>query len=168
MSDLMTNSVDDYKKMFQIARIISKMADEGLSDEFAIKLFEFAVKYEGFADLLNLWMHETDPKERDEIIADLQDEIEEFQNAEIVKPSHYIQFDNLELIAQNVMKFKKDLRIAVDRWGGISKLSEATGIPIPSLSRFFNTPSLPRRITLEKIARALNLQASDLLSKWAA
>jgi DNA-binding phage protein len=168
MSSLMNNPIED-KKRFEIAKIVFKMAEESkLSQEFIFQLFCFAQKYEGIEDLLNLWIHETDQKEKDEIIADLQDEIEEFQNAEIIKPSRYIHFDNLEEISKNVMEFKKSLRIEIDRWGGITKLSQATDIPIPSLSRFLSTPSLPRRITLEKIAKALNLKESDLLAKWAA
>lgn len=166
MSSLMNNPVND-KKRFKIAMIVFKMAEEGLSQDFIFQLFCLAEKYEGIFDLLNLWVNETDQKEREEIIADLQDEIEELQNAEVVKPQ-YIHFDNLDKIAEDVMQFKYSLRTEIDRWGGISKLSKATGIPIPSLSRFFNTPSLPRRITLEKIAKALNLKESDLLSKWAA
>jgi DNA-binding phage protein len=162
------NEADLNKKRFEIARIIFKMEEEGLSQEFVFQLFCFAEKYEGIEDLLNQWNKETDQNEKDEIIADLQDEVEELQNAEIIQPLNYIRFDRLDVIAKNVMEFKKSLRIEIDRWGGIAKLSKETGIPIPSLSRFLSTPSLPRRITLEKIARALNLKESDLLSKWAA
>ena len=50
--------------------------------------------------------------------------------------------------------------------GSINKLSQETGIPQPSLSRFLNSASLPRRNTLEKIAKALGLKESTLLSKW--
>lgn len=159
---------DRNKKRFEIARIVFKMAEEGLSQDFIFQLFCLAEKYEGIFDLLSLWINETDQKEKDEIIADLQDEVEELQSSEIIKPSKYLHFDNLDLIAKDVMEFKRSLRTEIERWGGISKLSKATGIPVPSLSRFLSTPSLPRRITLEKIARALNLRESDLLSKWAA
>lgn len=55
------------------------MAEEGLSQDFIFQLFCLAEKYEGIFDLLNLWINETDPKERGEIIADLQDEIEELK-----------------------------------------------------------------------------------------
>ncbi|WP_407890448.1 helix-turn-helix domain-containing protein [Scytonema sp. NUACC26] len=48
------------------------------------------------------------------------------------------------------------------------KLSEKTGIPEPSLSRFFNSASMPHRTTLYKIANALKLTESQILSKWAA
>ena len=115
MSSLMNNPIED-KKRFEIARIVFKIADEtGLSQDFIFQLFCLAQKYEGIADLLNLWMHETDQKEKDTIVADLQDEIEEFQNAEIIQPK-YIHFDNLDLIARDVMAFKKSLRVEIDRW----------------------------------------------------
>jgi len=52
----------------------------------------------------------------------------------------------------------------------LNKLAEITKIPRPSLSRFFNTPSFPRRSTLEKIAQALDLRRDSeeykLLKKW--
>lgn len=166
MSSLISNSTHEvYKKRFEIARIVFKMAEEGLPHDFIFQLFCLAEKYEGIADLLKLWVNEVEQKERDQIIADLQDEIEELQNADVLKPK-YLHFDNLDLIAKNVMEFKRSLRTEIERWGGVSKLSKATGIPVPSLSRFLNTSSLPRRITLEKIAKALKLKESDLLSKW--
>jgi DNA-binding phage protein len=168
MSGLGNNKSDDLnKKIFENAYIVFKMQEEGISREFAFQLFCFAEKYEGIADLLKLWINESDQHEKDELVADLQDEIEELQNAEILQPK-YIHFDNLDEIAKNVIEFKKSLRIEIDRWGGLTKLSKASGIPIPSLSRFLNTPSLPRRITLEKIAKAMNLKESEILSKWAA
>lgn len=166
MSSLI-NRNEDIKKRLAIAKIVVKMIEEGMSEDFVLQLFPLAEKYEGLYDLLDLWAKETDKNEKDEIIADLQDEIEELQSEDkILIP--FIHFDNLELIAQNVMEFKKSLRTEIERWGGLTKLSKATGIPLPSLSRFLNSPSLPRRVTLEKIAKALNLRKSTLLSKWAA
>jgi DNA-binding phage protein len=168
MSSLMSNPAEDLnRKRFEIAWILFKMQEKGLSREFAFQLFCYAERYEGISDLLNLWINEADQSGKDEIIADLQDEIEELQNSEILQPK-YIHFDNLDEIAKDVMDFKKSLRVAIDRWGGITKLSKITGIPVPSLSRFLNTPSLPRRITLEKIAKAMNLKESEILSKWSA
>lgn len=77
-------------------------------------------------------------------------------------------FDDLAEIANDVMSFKNALRTEVDRWGGITKLAETTGIPQPSLSRFFSSASMPRRTTLFRIAEALQLRESAILSKWAA
>ena len=150
------------------------MKRSGLSDEFVSHLFPLAMGYDGTYELMLMWFAESDKKVCDEIIADLQDEIEE-ELSEIVFPKNlkqkdYFHFDNLELIAKNVMHFKKQLRLVVERKGGLNKLAEKTKISRPSLSRFFNTPSLPRRNTLEKIARALDLKKdskeSQLLRKW--
>ena len=57
-------------------------------------------------------------------------------------------------------------RFIVDTKGGISKLSELTGIPQPSLSRFFYSASMPKRITLLKIAKALNLSQVEIATEW--
>jgi DNA-binding phage protein len=54
------------------------------------------------------------------------------------------------------MRVNKDL-------GGITKLAERTGIPQPSLSRFFNSVSMPRKSTLLKIAEALNLTQLEIV-----
>lgn len=64
------------------------------------------------------------------------------------------------------MDFKNRLRQAVDAWGGINKLARETSIPQPSLSRFFATASMPRRTTLYKIARALELSERDIATDW--
>lgn len=50
--------------------------------------------------------------------------------------------------------------------GGISKLAELTGIPQPSLSRFFSSNAMPRRSTLLKIAKALNLEGIKVDIMW--
>jgi len=54
----------------------------------------------------------------------------------------------------------------VDKKGGIKKLSTLTGIPQPSLSRFFGSSSMPRRNTLFKIATALNLSGVQIATEW--
>ncbi|NJL26013.1 MAG: helix-turn-helix transcriptional regulator [Calothrix sp. SM1_5_4] len=54
----------------------------------------------------------------------------------------------------------------VDKNGGIKKLAELTGIPQPSLSRFFGGATMPRRATLLKIARALNLSQIEIATEW--
>jgi DNA-binding phage protein len=50
--------------------------------------------------------------------------------------------------------------------GGISKLSELTGIPQPSLSRFFNSNAMPRRDTLLRIAKAMDLNGLRIDILW--
>lgn len=152
-----------------LAGITKAMFKAGMSQEFVGSSIELSLHYEGVYDLMLMWSKETDSQLRDEIIADLQDEIDE--SSRIILSHHlekkgYLHFDNLDEIAKNVMIFKMDLKVEIERWGGVSKLAKKTGIPQASLSRFLNTPSLPRRSTIEKIAKALNLKESTLLSKW--
>ncbi len=65
-----------------------------------------------------------------------------------------------------LLNSKSNLRKKIDPKGGISELSGRTGIPRPSLSRFFSSSSMPRRTTLFKIAKALNLPESSISFKW--
>lgn len=69
-------------------------------------------------------------------------------------------------VIDDVVSFKARLRAEVDRQGGINELARRTGIPQPSLSRFFTSSSMPRRTTLYKIAKALNLPESSIGFKW--
>jgi DNA-binding phage protein len=78
----------------------------------------------------------------------------------------YVRFDDLDQIAADVRKFKDSLRTLVDERGGIGKLAALTAIPQPSLSRFFNTSAMPRRTTLQKIARALGLSQIQIATEW--
>lgn len=55
--------------------------------------------------------------------------------------------------------------MAVDKNGGLKKLAELTEIPQPSLSRFFGSATMPRRTTLLKIARALNLSQIEIATE---
>ena len=160
-------TTDEQKvRVYQIA---SDMKKVGLSSSFIAGAVKLAEYYEGAYDLFELWALEEDQEEKDQIISDLQDEIDEYaeQPKEPVKKP-YISFDDLELIAKNVMGFKAHLKTKVDQWGGISKLAKETGIPQPSLSRFFRTASMPRRTTLYKIAEALNLSEKEIITDWAA
>jgi DNA-binding phage protein len=161
-----TTTPEQQVRVYQIA---AKMSDARISKKFIADAVKMAVEYEGMHDLLSLWEEEIEEEARGEILADIQEEIDqakELPREPERKP--YIIFDDLDEIVQDVLAFKKALRIEVDRWGGITKLSEVTGIPQPSLSRFFNSASMPRRTTLFRIAEALHLRETNILSRWAA
>ncbi len=149
--------------------IATEMKQFGLSDLFIANAVELGLDYEGVYDLFELWAVEEDSNERDQIIADLQEEINEYkeQPREPVKKP-YIKYRDLELIAKDVAGFKSHLKNIVDQWGGVTKLAKVTGIPQPSLSRFFNSSSMPRRTTIYRIADALNLSEKEIITDWAA
>jgi len=157
------------KRLDKLMNVAEAMHSSGLSTEFVFLALRLGLRYEGVGDLMVMWFEDSDPEVKDDIIADLQAEIDE--TSEMVIPARlekedYLRFDNLETIAKDVMKFKNGLKTEIERWGGISKLAKETGIPQSSLSRFFSTPSMPRRSTLEKIAKAMHLQTSQILSDW--
>lgn len=153
-------------KIFEIAAMMKK---NRLSDKFIADAVEIALYYQGAYDLFQLWLDEVDQDEKDQIISDLQDEIDEYKE-QPKNPTRkpYIESSHLELIGKDIAGFKAHLKTLVDQWGGISKLAKETGIPQPSLSRFFSSSSMPRRTTLYKIAATLNLSEKEIIIDWAA
>lgn len=156
--------IDDERAvlMFQIG---TEMSKAGLPASFITAAVQTALEFEGVADLMQLWAEETDKKERQEIIADIQESIDDCAQT-TVEEAAYIRFDDLDAIAKDVRNFKNGLLMKVEAEGGITKLSEKTGIPQPSLSRFFNSSSMPRRATLLKIAKALGLSQVEIATEW--
>ncbi len=147
--------------------IASKMGKEGLDPRFITSAVEFANIYEGAYLLCELWFDEEEKEEKDRIIADIQHEIEDWKDmpaSPLQKP--YISYDDLEKIGKDVRAFKDILKAKIDKWGGVSKLAKATGIPQPSLSKMLNTNSMPRRTTLYKIANAMNISESEIVTDW--
>ncbi|MDD9950632.1 MAG: helix-turn-helix transcriptional regulator [Zetaproteobacteria bacterium] len=143
-----------------------KMICAGLPREFVTSAVKVAFEFEGVCDLLKLWDKEEDVEERKEILADIQDMVDDCASQK-QEEATYIRFDDLAQIAQDVTKFKDNLRLIVEQKGGIGALAQKTGIPQPSLSRFFNSASMPRRVTLLKISKALGLTAVDIATEWA-
>ena len=150
---------DDRLEVYKIA---TAMNEAGLPVEFIDKVARLAQEDEGVFELMVMWSQE---EERDSAVDALQELVEDHENeGPIERP--YIRFDDLEAIAGNIVAFKSRLRDKVDAWGGISRLARATGIPQPSLSRFFGSGAMPRRTTLYKIAKAMDLSAADIATEW--
>jgi DNA-binding phage protein len=74
----------------------------------------------------------------------------------------------LEEIAKDIVRFKNAHRKVVDKHGVITKLAERSGIPQPSLSRYFSSASLPRRATLYEINEALSLNQKEIVNELVA
>jgi DNA-binding phage protein len=148
--------------------IAAKMIEEGLPPRLVHEVVHLAVEHEGLHDLMQLWA-ELSGDERDEVAADLQDMVDDIGEAgEIDRHEEHgrVRFDDLEKIAADVMSFKDGLRRLVDERGGVTRLAHLTGMPQPSLSRFFNTASMPRRSTLLRIRQALDLTEVDVNATW--
>lgn len=145
------------KKQMHLYQIAIKMKNARLSDKFIVEAVRIASESEGVFNLMQFWDQEVNKKERNEIIADIQDLIDDSLQKDVVE-QHHIRFNDLDTIAKNIRAFKDGLLSTVMEQGGITHLSQLTGIPQPSLSRFFNTNTMPRRATLLKIAKALKLE----------
>jgi DNA-binding phage protein len=160
--DIANANSSEQVKLFSIA---IKMKKAGLVDLFIVSAVQVALEFEGVADLMHLWEDEKGNEERKEIIADIQDMVDACSQKEKVEEI-YIKFNDLEAIAKNIRAFKDSLYQLVMEQGGINKLSELTGIPQPSLSRFFNSNAMPRRSTVLKIAKVLNLDEIKIDILW--
>lgn len=149
----------------ELIEIGHTMNQLGISKPFIVAAVETAFEFEGVYDLMKMWLEEKVSSDRDEIIADIQDLINDCNQKEKVERV-YVRFDDLDRIAKNIRAFKDSLRLKVDGLGGIGELSKKTGIPQPSLSRFFNSVSIPHRATLLKIAKALGLSQIEMITEW--
>jgi hypothetical protein len=99
-------------KLFAIA---VKMKKAELADSFIVDAVRTALEFEGVADLMNLWVDEEDKKIRDEIVADIQEMIDECTLKEKVEEI-YVKFNDLDAIAKNIRAFKD--RIFILKTGG--------------------------------------------------
>jgi DNA-binding phage protein len=149
----------------ELMEIGALMHKKGLPSSFVAAAVETAFEFEGVYDLMKMWAVEKDKKEQEEIVADIQDMIDDCSQKEKIEGT-YIRFDDLEGIAKNIRTFKDNLRMEIDKQGGLNHLAQLTGIPQPSLSRLFSSPAMPRRNTLLKIAKALNLSQVQIATEW--
>ena len=154
------------EQKLEVYKIAAAIAASGLSAHFISGAVALASEYEGAYDLMKLWSAET-IQEQDEICADLEELIDEHTERQaIVTRKPRIGLNQLGGIGKTVSDFKQRLRQTVDQKGGIGSLALKTGMCQSSLSRFFSSASMPRRTTLYRIARALDLPESEIVTEW--
>ena len=121
---------DDPNNDLHVLDILNEMRHVGLESVFICSLIEHCQRYEGIRDLMELWFEETDSSERNKIVADLQESLQDIEDApQKSEERPYLRFDDLDEIRRDVHAFKEHLRAEVDRQGGISELARKTGIP---------------------------------------
>lgn len=149
----------------QLFKIGNAMSLAGLPDQFIAEAVETALRFEGVHDLMVMWLDEAIEADRAEIVADIQELIDDCRQGGLDE-GVYVRFNDLDAIAKDIRGFKDRLRLIVEDRGGINHLAELTRIPQPSLSRFFGSAAMPRRATLLKIAKALDLGEVQIATKW--
>jgi DNA-binding phage protein len=156
------------EQVMRLASIMMAMQKAALDRNFIVSASDLARTDQGVFDLMTLWEESAeDPEERGEIIADIQESIDDY--AELPQEPQrkpYIKYDKLGEVAEQVLAKKAKLREIIERHGGVTLVARKSGIPQPSLSRMLNSPSIPRRSTLYKIADALNLGETDIATEW--
>ena len=154
------------RRQLAAAEIALKMKAAGLPDDFVAAVLDCAIHQEGFLDLVELW-DEAVAEERDAIVADLYEHLEDTKETRSTIEKPKIGFKELDKVVGEVLVFKKHLRELVDRHGGVTEVARRSGIPQPSLSRILYSASMPRRTTLYKIAKALDVPESEIVTEWA-
>lgn len=155
------------EQIVRLAAIVTAMAQAGVPLELIAAADDLARADAGIFGLMELWSTCSDPAERDAVLADLQELVDAYREAPrepIEKP--YIRYSELPSIATDVVAFKRKLRDLIDRHGGVSAVAAKAGIPQPSLSRMLASASMPRRTTLYKLANAMGLPESSIVTEW--
>ncbi len=156
------------EQVMKLAQIMVAMKKAKLDESFIVAASDIAREDQGVFDLMELWLRAAgDRAERNELVADLQDAIDEEADASPkLQKKPYIEYDKLDLVVQKVLEDKERLRQLVERHGGVSAVARKAGIPQPSLSRMLSSASMPRRSTLYKIANGLELSEVDIVTEW--
>ncbi|MEZ4459442.1 MAG: helix-turn-helix transcriptional regulator [bacterium] len=159
-------TVESTTSDIDVFEIAAQMRWHALPDTFIVDSIAAARYSAGVRGLLALWLaSEGDPEQQQEVIADLQEVIDDLRRS--ARPVTTVRFDDLDAIASDIMAFKNALLSTLDERGiTFTELSKRTGMPVPSLSRFFNTASMPQRSTLLKIAKAVELSAVEVSHPW--
>lgn len=155
------------QQRLQAAKLAVSMAASGLSEDFVGRALELASTDQGVFELMELWGEADNPHDRDEAIADIQEAIEEAaEDRQGILQKPRLDFDRLDGVVASIVDHKKRIRQLIDQAGGVSQVARLSGIPQPSLSRMLNSASMPRRSTLFKIARALDVEESEIVTEW--
>lgn len=147
--------------------IATEMVRADLDFDWVVAVESLAKVDEGAFDLMKLWHDSEDKGIKEQVVADLQDTLDDYADAPSVPTQRpRIPFDDLDSVTRRVLAEKKKLRELIDRHGGISAVAKKSGIPQPSLSRLLKSASMPRRSTLYKIAVALGVPEKEVAMEW--
>ena len=155
------------EQKIRLASIVTEMDKQGLSSSFVVSCMTLADEDQGAFELMDLWSRLGPGNDRDEVIADLQemvDEAAELPSVPLRKP--YLRFEQLDDVVDRIGKDKKRLRELVDKHGGVTVVAQRAGMHQSALSRLLNSASMPRRTTLYRIANALDLPETDIVVEF--
>lgn len=155
------------EEVAQLKGIATQMVKAGLDFDWVVAVERLAKADQGVFDLMKLWQDAGEKEARTQLVADLQDALDDYADA----PSEPTQrpkipFDDLDAVTKKILAEKRKLRDLIDRHGGVSAVAKKSGIPQPSLSRLLKSASMPRRSTLYRIAVALGVHEKEVVMEW--
>jgi hypothetical protein len=116
----------------KLVSIMVEMEGAGLDRNFIAAASELARTDQGVYDLMALWHGTSAKSEREEIVADIQESIDDYRDAPpapLKKP--YIKFEKLGDVAKQVMAKKAKLRDIIDRHGVSRRWPRRPASPSP-------------------------------------
>lgn len=153
-----------YKDIYEMSP--DWLSQKGLDEAFLIQVLELARNEAPFYKMLMLW-EEASKSEKSEIVADLEEMVADYHErpaAPVELP--YVKMEKFSSIAEEIKTFKAFLKKRIEKAGGVSEIANKCRMAQPSLSRFLNNTSLPRKSTLEKLAKALGLSQQEMAFEW--
>jgi hypothetical protein len=155
------------EQALKAAEYAMKMKQEGIPSLFIGQALVLARVDQGAYELMELWAESDSSSNKDELIADLQELLDDHRELSGVKTAGPIPGGAIESVSTKIAQHKRKLRNLIDQRGGVTKAARLTGIPQPSLSRMLNSGSMPRKSTLHRIARGLEIDESEIVAEWA-
>jgi hypothetical protein len=151
-----------------ICQIASDMADAKLPSTFIAKAVQVAWESKSGFDILMLWQDADTQEFKDRVVMLLEKFFEDLEDFEATKTyeASVKSEQELDKLTQQILDYKKWLRSVVDKWGGVSKLAKTIGVSQPSMSDFFRSASVPKKVTVDKIANALHLNDENMYPNW--
>ena len=96
MNNRESYSSEEVNNSLHVLDILNEMRNRGLESAFIVSLMKHCLRDEGIRDLMELWFDEVDSQERDKIIADLQDSLDDITNApQSPEERPYFNFNDL-------------------------------------------------------------------------
>src|SRR5689334_13521189 len=98
---------DNPGKDLHILDILNEMRNQCIPATFIYSLMESCQRYEGIRDLMQMWFEEMDAKEKDKIITDLQECLNDI--ADLPQKSEerpYLRYHDLDKVKNDVLEFK--------------------------------------------------------------
>ena len=153
----------DAKRAVDAAVIAGKMRESGLPDVFCAELIKLAPAYNSIFRMMTFW-EKADEDEKQEIVADLQEMIDDSKQRYEERP--LLRHRDVKGVVRTVREFKDQLAMEIEKHGGVTAVAKKVGMPQSSLSRLINSASMPRRLTLLKLAKALGLSEVEIATEY--